>query len=128
MKYWEIIADDLSKAGWSWAGVATVDHKGREIWVVAAERGTPMKSSERLWNLNARLVRAVRRKSRRIASPYNSLVTLTFRSAHDDSPVITNEENAVAVMGYYARRPRNLDIRGSVPATAALGTQRSRHS
>jgi hypothetical protein len=58
VNYWEIIADNLSKAGWSWGSVASVDHKGREIWVVAAERGTPMKSSERLWNLNARFVLA----------------------------------------------------------------------
>ena len=25
MKYWEIIADNLSKAGWSWGCVSTVD-------------------------------------------------------------------------------------------------------
>jgi hypothetical protein len=28
MKYWEIIADNLSKAGWSWGCVAAVDAKG----------------------------------------------------------------------------------------------------
>ncbi len=38
MKDWEIIADRLSKAGWSWGCVATVDREGRTIWVVAAER------------------------------------------------------------------------------------------
>jgi hypothetical protein len=38
VKYWEIIADNLSKAGWSWGCVATVDATGRTIWVVAAER------------------------------------------------------------------------------------------
>ncbi len=38
MKYWEIIADDLSRAGWSWGCVATVDREGRTIWVVAADR------------------------------------------------------------------------------------------
>ncbi len=38
MKYWEIIADNLSKAGFSWGCVATVDREGRTIWVVAAER------------------------------------------------------------------------------------------
>ena len=31
-------ADNLSKAGWSWGGVATVDREGRAIWVVVAER------------------------------------------------------------------------------------------
>jgi len=28
VKYWEIIADNLSKAGWSWGCVATVDSSG----------------------------------------------------------------------------------------------------
>jgi hypothetical protein len=38
VKYWEIIADNLSKAGWSWGCVATVDREGRTTWVVAADR------------------------------------------------------------------------------------------
>jgi hypothetical protein len=29
MKYWEIIADNLSKAGWSWGCVSAVDSNGR---------------------------------------------------------------------------------------------------
>ena len=37
-RYWGIIADKLSKAGWSWGCVATVDREGRTIWVAAAER------------------------------------------------------------------------------------------
>src|SRR5438046_6879712 len=28
-RHWEIIADNLSKAGWSWGCVATVDREGR---------------------------------------------------------------------------------------------------
>ena len=39
MKYWEIIADNLSKAGWSWGCVATVDSNGRTIFVADAHRG-----------------------------------------------------------------------------------------
>jgi hypothetical protein len=38
MKYWEIIADNLSKAGWSWSSVATVNVRGRTIFVVDAHR------------------------------------------------------------------------------------------
>ena len=38
-KYWEIIADNLSKAGWSWGCVATVDSNGRTIFVADAYRG-----------------------------------------------------------------------------------------
>ena len=39
MKYWEIIADNLSKAGWTWGCVATVDREGRTIFVADARRG-----------------------------------------------------------------------------------------
>jgi asparagine synthetase B (glutamine-hydrolysing) len=38
MKYWEIIADDLSKAGWSSGCVAAVDSKGRTIWIADTHR------------------------------------------------------------------------------------------
>jgi hypothetical protein len=38
MKYWEIIADNLSKAGWSWGCVSTVDSCGRTIWIADAHR------------------------------------------------------------------------------------------
>jgi hypothetical protein len=39
VKYWEIIADNLSKAGWSWGCVAAVDSNGRSIWIADAHRG-----------------------------------------------------------------------------------------
>jgi hypothetical protein len=32
----EIIADNLSKAGWSWGCVSAVDLEGRTIWIVDA--------------------------------------------------------------------------------------------
>jgi hypothetical protein len=38
MKYWEIIADRLSKAGWSWGCVSAIDSNGRTIWIVDAHR------------------------------------------------------------------------------------------
>ena len=38
MKDWEIIADNLSKAGWSWGCVSAVDLEGRTIWIVDAHR------------------------------------------------------------------------------------------
>jgi len=39
VKYWEIIADNLSKAGWTWGCVAAVDSRGRAIWIADAHRG-----------------------------------------------------------------------------------------
>jgi hypothetical protein len=38
-RYWELIADNLSKAGWTWGCVATVDREGRTIFVADAHRG-----------------------------------------------------------------------------------------
>ena len=38
MKYWEIIADNLSKAGWSWGCVSAIDSNGRTIWIADAHR------------------------------------------------------------------------------------------
>jgi hypothetical protein len=38
MTHWEIIADNLSKAGWSWGCVAAIDSSGRTIFVTDAHR------------------------------------------------------------------------------------------
>ena len=38
-RYWEIIADNLSKAGWSWGCVSVVDSNGQTIWIADAHRG-----------------------------------------------------------------------------------------
>jgi hypothetical protein len=38
MKYWESIADNLSKAGWIWGCVATLDASWRTMWIVDAHR------------------------------------------------------------------------------------------
>jgi hypothetical protein len=39
VKYWEIIGDDLSEAGWGWGFVSGVDSRGRTIFVADAHRG-----------------------------------------------------------------------------------------
>jgi len=38
VKYWELITDKLSKAGWSWGCVSAVDSRGRTIWIADAHR------------------------------------------------------------------------------------------
>jgi hypothetical protein len=38
MKYWEIIADRLSAAGWSLGWVSAIDSKGQTIWIADAHR------------------------------------------------------------------------------------------
>src|SRR5881409_1459348 len=39
MKYWWTIADNLSKAGWSWGCVSAVDSRGRTMFVADVHRG-----------------------------------------------------------------------------------------
>ena len=38
VKDWEIIADNLSKAGFSWGCVSALDDDGRTVWIVDAHR------------------------------------------------------------------------------------------
>jgi hypothetical protein len=38
VKPWEIIADNLSKAGWGWGCVPAIDSNGRTTWIADAHR------------------------------------------------------------------------------------------
>jgi len=38
MKYWEIIADQLSAAGWSWGCSSQIDSAGRVLFTADAHR------------------------------------------------------------------------------------------
>jgi hypothetical protein len=37
VKNWEVIADNLSNAGWSWGCISPMDSYGRTIWIVDAD-------------------------------------------------------------------------------------------
>jgi hypothetical protein len=39
MKSWEILADNLKKAGWSYGYVSALDSQGRTIWIADAHGG-----------------------------------------------------------------------------------------
>jgi hypothetical protein len=39
IKHWEIIADNLSKAGWSWGCVSALERDRRTIFIADAHRG-----------------------------------------------------------------------------------------
>ena len=63
MKYWEVIAGNLSKADWSWGCVSAIDSNGRTIWIADAHRDDGKRfvvhADEKLtafWNLEAGLV------------------------------------------------------------------------
>jgi hypothetical protein len=38
VKYWELVAHNLSKGGWSWGCVSAVDSNKRTIWIADAHR------------------------------------------------------------------------------------------
>jgi hypothetical protein len=38
LKYWEIIADNLSKTGWNSGCVSTIGSQGRTIWIADGHR------------------------------------------------------------------------------------------
>jgi hypothetical protein len=38
VKYWEIIADNLKKAGWSLGYISAIDSEWRTIWIADAHR------------------------------------------------------------------------------------------
>jgi hypothetical protein len=51
MKYWKIIADNLSKAGSSWGCIAAVGRDGRITWVADAHRGDgPALANSSIWS------------------------------------------------------------------------------
>jgi len=54
VKYWEIIADRLHKAGWSLGWVSALDLEGRTIWIVDAhhddQRFVVMKTETMIFN------------------------------------------------------------------------------
>jgi hypothetical protein len=39
LKPWEIIEENLTKAGWSLGSVSAVEYEGRTIWIADAHRG-----------------------------------------------------------------------------------------
>jgi hypothetical protein len=45
MKTWELVADKLSKAGWSLGWVSAIDSEGRTIWIADAHRDDGKRSS-----------------------------------------------------------------------------------
>jgi hypothetical protein len=45
VKYWEIIADNLKKRGWSLGYLSAVDSQGRTIWIADA-RGAVRRSAD----------------------------------------------------------------------------------
>ena len=81
MKYWEIIAVSLSKAGWSLGWVSAVDSEGRTIFVVDAHRGDGKRF----------VVRADEKLSRECATPTPDPYRRGFNSEQENSEEAANQ-------------------------------------
>jgi hypothetical protein len=49
VNYWKIIADNLTKAGWNWGCVSTIDCDGGTIWIADAHRGGKLFLVQHRW-------------------------------------------------------------------------------
>jgi hypothetical protein len=47
VKYWEIIANNLKKRGWSYSYVSAIDSNWRTMWIADAHRGDGKRFVER---------------------------------------------------------------------------------
>jgi hypothetical protein len=74
---WETIADNLSKAGWSWGCLSAIDSKGRTIWIADAHRDDESVSL-RIWMKAERVCRTRICDSGRIACQLHHLVIRFF--------------------------------------------------
>jgi len=93
LKYWEIITDNLSKAGWSWGCVSGVDSNERTIWIADVHRMTGsallcvrMKSWLRLLNSNRRFAPAASLLDKRASFFQNSMPLNGFESGGGHFP------------------------------------------
>jgi hypothetical protein len=80
VKYWEIIADNLSKAGRSWGCVATVDRRGRTMFVADAHRDDGKRFVVRADEKRRRLSNLKESRGRIIALPKSRIVGHNHRA------------------------------------------------
>ena len=72
MKYWEIIAANLKKAGFSLGWVSALNVEGRTIWIVDAHRGDGKRfvvRADELLTAFMELESAIRKNSIEVVSP-----------------------------------------------------------
>jgi hypothetical protein len=74
MKDWEIIADNLSKGGWSWGCVSAIDSNRRTIWIVDAHRDNGKRF---VAHADEKLTAFLELESRRLGLAANCLDALT---------------------------------------------------
>ena len=100
VKYWEIIADKVSKIGWRWGYVSAVDCEGRTIWIADAHRGDGKrfvagreKKSQRT-RLRERPPRVGQEKSAPLSVPFAQLNRKTWRWEEVSEALMRHEKKA----------------------------------
>jgi hypothetical protein len=81
-KYWEIIADNLKKAGWSLGYVSAIDSEGRTIWIVDAHRDGQrfiVRAEEKLTAFLGYLPRFRKQSAKAVFRELGSVVTVETR-------------------------------------------------
>jgi hypothetical protein len=79
VKYWEIIADNLSKAGWSWGIVSAIDSKGQTTWIADAHRGDGKRFIVQADELLTAFLELESLKGQRMAAPASYVASGLFR-------------------------------------------------
>ncbi len=90
MKYWKIIGDNLSKAGWSWGCISAIDSNGQTIWIADSQRDDGKhfvaRANEKLTAFRE-LASAIRGEIADSAScPDHRLSHIRLKSNRQDSP------------------------------------------
>jgi hypothetical protein len=75
VKYWEIIADNLKKAGWSLGWVSAIDSEGRTIWIADAHRDDGKRF---VVHADEKLTAFCRATGLRVAQTFFDWITLNF--------------------------------------------------
>jgi hypothetical protein len=96
VKYWEVIADNLSKAGWSWGCVSAIDSNGRTIWIADTQRGDGKRCLKKERERHPQSVRALL---------YENGTILTRRQPRSDS-LIAKQANGQASKSREIQRVR----------------------
>ena len=113
VKHWEIIADNLSKAGWNWGCVSVLDSNGCTIWIADAHRGDGNRyivcSDEKLTAF-LELERAIHEFAIKLVCSYKTswlseIARMLVRFAHV-ARFTVNADHSIHVIGCCASRTR----------------------
>jgi hypothetical protein len=81
----QTIADNLSKAGWSWSYVSAIDSNGQTIWIADAHRGDGKRFVVRADEMLTAFLELERVNGRSIPLPKRRMIWHNFSSGVESS-------------------------------------------